>query len=135
MNGDRNKQLQKLRCERVERSFAHVCETGRARRTWLRGLENNRKKVRLVVAAHNLSLILRKVLGSGKPRAFANLRGLLFGPFSDLLLATRRLYRSIIASSSINRLHLCGHRFTLNFTTAAIQVPEATLFNGLLCGR
>ena len=54
LQGDRNKRLQKLRCERVERSFAHVCETGRARRTWQRGLENNRKKVRLTVAAHNL---------------------------------------------------------------------------------
>ena len=33
LKGDRNKRLQKLRCERVERSFAHVCETGGARRT------------------------------------------------------------------------------------------------------
>jgi len=55
LKGDCNKCLQKLRSERVERSFAHVCETGGARRTWLRGLENNRKKVRLVVATHNYS--------------------------------------------------------------------------------
>ena len=77
LKGDRNKRLQKLRSERVERSFAHVCETGGARRTSLRGLENNRKKVRLVVAAHNLGLILRKLLGSGKPREFAGFPGLL----------------------------------------------------------
>jgi transposase len=37
--GARGKQLQRLRSERVERSFAHVCETGGARRTWLCGLD------------------------------------------------------------------------------------------------
>ena len=82
--GERNKRLQTLRCERVERSFAHVCETGGGRRTWLRGLENNRKQADLRVAAHNLGLILRKRLGSGKPRELAGLFGLLVAPFSAL---------------------------------------------------
>ncbi len=102
---DRNKRLQKLRSERVERSFAHVCETGGARRTWLRGLENNRKKVRLTVAAHNLGLILRKLLGSGKPREFAGLRGLLFSVFSTVQIATRRCHRLISSASSFHRLY------------------------------
>ena len=35
MRGDRGKRLQKRRSELAERSFAHVCETGGARRTWL----------------------------------------------------------------------------------------------------
>ena len=82
--GERNKRLQKLRCERTERSFAHVCETGGGRRTQLRGLENNRKQADLRVAAHNLGLILRKLLGSGKPREFAGLFGLLLAMFSAL---------------------------------------------------
>jgi transposase len=120
LKGDRNKQLQKLRCERVERSFAHVCETGGARRTWLRGLENNRKKVRLVVAAHNLGLILRKLLGSGKPREFANLRGLLFWPFYAIDELIRRLYRATIAPDSINRHYRRRHHVQLNVTAAAI---------------
>ena len=120
LKGDRNKRLQKLRCERVERSFAHVCETGGARRTWLRGLEKNRKKVRLVVAAHNLGLILRKLLGSGKPRELANLRGLLFWQFSAIDELTRRLYRATIAPYSINHLdHRCRH-VQFNITAAAI---------------
>jgi transposase len=120
LKGDRNKRLQKLRCERVERSFAHVCETGGARRTWLRGLEKNRKKVRLVVAAHNLGLILRKLLGSGKPRQLANLRGLLFWQFSAIDELTRRLYRATIAPYSINHLdHRCRH-VQFNITAAAI---------------
>jgi transposase len=62
--------------ERVERSFAHVCETGGARRTWLRGLETINKRYRLTVAAHNLGLILRRLFGTGKPREFVALRAL-----------------------------------------------------------
>lgn len=64
------KRLQRKRSELVERSFAHVCDTGGGRRTWLRGLENVRKRHLLLAAAHNLGLILRKLLGAGKPRAF-----------------------------------------------------------------
>lgn len=67
------KQLQRLRSELVERSFAHVCDTGGGRRSWLRGLENVRKRHLLAAAAHNLGLILRKLLGAGKPRAYHDL--------------------------------------------------------------
>jgi transposase len=64
------KRLQRLRSERVERSFAHVCDTGGGRRSWLRGIENVRKRHLMAAAAHNLALILRKLLGAGKPRAY-----------------------------------------------------------------
>lgn len=110
LNGNRNKRLQTLRCERVERSFAHVCETGGARRTWLRGLENNRKKVRLTVAAHNLSLILRKLLGSGKPREFAGFPGLLISMFSPLQAALKRSQRLLSRTNPFHRLHDQQHR-------------------------
>jgi hypothetical protein len=66
--GDRGKALHRKRSELVERSFAHVCETGGARRCWLRGLEKIRKRYLLAAAAHNLGLILRKAFGMGKPR-------------------------------------------------------------------
>lgn len=64
----KGKALQKHRCEKVERSFAHMCETGGARRTWLRGLEKINKRYLMVAAGHNLGLILRSLFGSGKPR-------------------------------------------------------------------
>ena len=38
VKGRRSKRLQRLRSEYVERSFAHLCETGGARRSWLCGL-------------------------------------------------------------------------------------------------
>jgi len=66
--GDRGKQLQRLRSEMVERTFAHMCETGGARRTWLRGLESVNKRYLLSAAAHNLGLMMRKLFGMGTPR-------------------------------------------------------------------
>lgn len=65
------KALQRLRSERAERSFAHVCETGGARRTWLHGLAKTRKRYLATAMAHNLGLVMRKLFGIGKPRAFA----------------------------------------------------------------
>ena len=67
--GPRGKRLQKLRSERVERSFAHVCETGGGRRTWLRGLANVSKRYLLQVAAHNLGIVMRRLFGVGTPRS------------------------------------------------------------------
>lgn len=74
--GDRGKALHRRRSEFVERSFAHVCETGGARRCWLRGLRKVRKRYLMVVAAHNLGLILRKAFGMGKPRSARGASGL-----------------------------------------------------------
>ena len=60
--------FQRLRSEQVERSFVHVCETGRARRSWLRGLANVSKRYLITVATHKLGLVMRKLFGIGKPR-------------------------------------------------------------------
>ena len=67
VRGAHSKRLQRLRSELTERSFAHVCETGGARRTWLRGLDQVRKRYLIQVAARNLGLILRKLFGIGTP--------------------------------------------------------------------
>lgn len=85
--GSRGKSLQRRRSEVVERSFAHVCETGGARRTWLRGLTKLTKRYQLQTAAHNLGLILRQLLGAAKPRAFA-------ACFTVLHTLTRALHAS-----------------------------------------
>jgi transposase len=68
VKGARSKRLQRLRSERVERSFAHVCETGGARRCWLIGLAKVTKRYLLQAVARNLGLILRKLFGMGTPR-------------------------------------------------------------------
>lgn len=64
----KSKQLQRARSEQCERSFAHVCDTGGQRRTWLRGLIDVTKRYLIAVAGHNLSQIMRKLFGCGKPR-------------------------------------------------------------------
>jgi transposase len=76
VQGARSKRLQKKRSELVERSFAHVCETGGGRRTWLRGLANVTKRYLAQVAAHNLGLLMRKLFGVGKPRTLQGSGGL-----------------------------------------------------------
>ena len=65
----KGKRLGRLRSERVERSFAHVCDTGGSRRSWLRELEEVAKRYRIAAAAHNLARIMRLLFGIGKPRS------------------------------------------------------------------
>ena len=71
LRGERGKRLSRLRGERVERSFAHLYETGRMRRTHLRSHEHILKRLLLHGGAFNLSLLLRKELGAGTPRGLA----------------------------------------------------------------
>jgi transposase len=90
VRGARGKRLQKLRSELAERSFAHLYETGGMRRVYLRGRSNILKRLLVHAAGFNLSLLLRKTLGVGKPR---RLQGLctrlvaLFGAYYALLAA------------------------------------------------
>ena len=72
--GNRGKQLSRLRSELTERSFAHVCDTGRARRTWLRGLVGVTKRHLMMVAARNLPVIIQALCGFGSPKALQGLR-------------------------------------------------------------
>ncbi len=68
VRGARSKRLQKKRGELTEHSFAHLYETGAMRRVHLRGRDNILKRVLIHAAGFNLALIMRKVLGTGKPR-------------------------------------------------------------------
>lgn len=65
---EKNKRLQRLRSERVERSFAHVCETGGMRRQWLRGIEKVRKRYLIAAVTHNLGVLMRTLFNMGTPR-------------------------------------------------------------------
>lgn len=65
---ERGKRFQRWRSEKVERSFAHVCETGGGRRSWIRGLLEVSKRYLMQVAGHNLGVIMRKLFGIGTPR-------------------------------------------------------------------
>lgn len=85
--GRRGRKLQRLRSERLERSFAHVCQTGGARRTWLTGIENVRKRYLISAAAHNLGLLMRALFKMGTPRGLQQFKTDLEGVVSSLGLA------------------------------------------------
>ncbi len=84
IRGERGKQLLRRRGELLERTFAHVYDTGGMRRTHLRGHQNILKRLLLHVAAFNLSLILRRDAGAGTPRGLQALRNRLFFTFYAL---------------------------------------------------
>ena len=67
----KGKALQRKRGELLERTFAHICETGAARRTRLRGKGNVAKRYLMQAAAANLGLVMRSLIGSGTPRGLA----------------------------------------------------------------
>ena len=75
MKRSKGKALQRRRSEVVERTFAHICETGGSRRSHLRGLVNVTKRYVIAAAAHNLGRILRRLTGVGKPKALQGAGG------------------------------------------------------------
>ena len=67
------KALMRRRGELVERSFAHLYDTGGMRRVHLRGKNNIAKRALIQAAAFILSLILRQMLRVGTARQAAGL--------------------------------------------------------------
>jgi len=71
----KSKKLQRKRSEFCERTFAHVCDSGGMRRSWLRGLVDVTKRYLVAAAAHNLGRIMRALFGIGKPRTLQGAGG------------------------------------------------------------
>lgn len=69
----RGKELLRKRGELVERPFAHCYETGRLRRTHLRGHAKILKRLLIHVAGCNLALVMRTRFGYGTPRGLQGL--------------------------------------------------------------
>jgi len=68
IRGERGRKLLRQRGEKVERSFAHLYESGAMRRTHLRRHANILKRLLIHAAAFNLGLIMRSITGTGTPR-------------------------------------------------------------------
>jgi transposase len=95
IRGERGKRLLRKRGELIERSFAHVLETGGMRRVHLRGRINVLKRMLVQVGGFNLSLVMRKLIGKGTPRG---LQGLFLRIFSTLMVLwtmVSRVWRQI----------------------------------------
>src|SRR5258705_9924161 len=74
VGGPRGKRLMRRRGEYVERTFAHVYDTGGLRRIHLRGHPNILKRLIVHAGAFNLGLLMRHVIGRGTPRGLQGRR-------------------------------------------------------------
>ena len=92
MSRTKEKDLQRQRSENVERSFAHICEIGGARRTWLRGIEKINKRYQIVAAARNLGLLMLKAFGIGKQRSLQGGLEAYWTGFWACLMVLKSLY-------------------------------------------
>ncbi|WP_145283642.1 transposase [Pirellulimonas nuda] len=107
----KNKRLQRLRSERVERSFAHVCDTGGSRRTWLRGIDKVRKRLLTSALVRNLGLVMRKLFGIGTPRGLpgeGGSAGLM--QLAWLLIAALLSSWDAPSTRSTRGINFCGRR-------------------------
>jgi len=74
VRGTRGRQLMRRRGETIERSFAHLYDTGGLRRTYLRGHQNILKRLLVHASAFNLGVLMRKTFGRGTPRGLQGRR-------------------------------------------------------------
>ena len=93
IRGDRGKALLRKRGELLERPFAHALDTGGMRRTHLRGHTNILKRLLVHVAGTNMSLLMRKLFGVGKPRVLQGQSALL----AALVRALLQLWATLLA--------------------------------------
>ena len=123
IRGERGKRLLRQRGEMLERSFAHMYETGGLRRVHLRRHPNILKRLLVHAAAFNLGLVMRKLLGRGTPRGLQGYEAALFLALLRLLgeVWTRKLtlarYReylqqSFSISSPVNNAFLATTKTT-----------------------
>jgi transposase len=91
IRGARGKRLLRQRGERVERSFAHMYETGALRRTHLRRHDNIIKRLMIHAGAFNLGLVMRKLSACGTPRGLQGRIDALFSRLHALFFVLRNI--------------------------------------------
>jgi transposase len=123
IRGDRGKRLLRQRGELVERSFAHMYETGGMRRVHLRGHANIIKRLLIHAGAFNLSLIMRKMLGRGTPRGFQ-------GSPNAILTLLQVIIRFLIGAAPSQNHQLMTQTVTLRGNVTPFRLPLVRLTFG-----
>ena len=98
IRGRRGRRLMRCRGERIERSFAHVYDTGGMRRTHLRGHTNILKRLLIHAGGFNLGLVMRQMIGLGTPRGLQGRLPAMITMLLVLLASVRRRFVTISAS-------------------------------------
>ena len=84
--------VMRRRGELIERSFAHVYDTGAMRRIHLRGHSNILKRLLIHAGGFNLGLVMRQVIGLGTPRGLQDRPAVVLATvLAFLSIATRRV--------------------------------------------
>jgi transposase len=120
IRGPRGRRLMRRRGERIERSFAHLYDTGGMRRTHLRGHENILKRVLIQAGGFNLGLLIRAIVGVGTPRG---LQGRLAIVIETVWVLVRVARRHFAAIGSFYRTH--GVMRAVTFPTPLAVSPSA----------
>ena len=126
IRGARGRRLMRRRGEMIERSFAHLYDTGGMRRTHLRGHTNILKRLLIHAGGFNLGLVMRQLIGLGTPRG---LQGRLATVLATLfvLLGARRCRLAAIGPShrfiAAVRDRLAPTTFLVNSSAAASCTP------------
>lgn len=109
IRGRRGRQLMRQRGERIERSFAHLYDTGGMRRTHLRGHTNILKRLLIHAGGFNLGLVMRHQFGVGTPRG---LQGRAAAVIATLWVLVGDVRHRITAMSSHRRITAVRDRLT-----------------------
>ena len=110
MRRPKGRELQRARSELTERTFAHMCETGGYRRSWLRGLQKIRKRWLIHAAARNLGVILRRLFGIGTARSLQPEGGLALRLYLACLVVLRHGIAYCAELGSHNRIARSARR-------------------------
>jgi transposase len=97
IRGQRGRRLMRQRGERIERSFAHLYDTGGMRRTHLRGHTNILKRLLIHAGGFNLGLVMRQLFGIGTPRGLQGHPATVMATLLTLLPAVGRRLVAIAA--------------------------------------
>jgi hypothetical protein len=128
IRGPRGRRLMRRRGELIERSFAHVYDTGAMRRTHLRGHSNILKRLLIHAGGFNLGLVMRQVIGLGTPRGLQDCPAVVLATVLAFLSVAARRVAAIW--SSHRRLAAMRGRVTIPTMLVISSSAEATCTTG-----
>jgi transposase len=127
IRGRRGRRLMRQRGERVERSFAHLYDTGGMRRTHLRGHTNILKRLLIHAGAFNLGLVMRHLIGTGTPRG---LQGYPATVVAALWVLLRWAGRQLVAIAAWQPPMVAVRRLTLPIANVVNSSAATTYATG-----
>jgi hypothetical protein len=113
------------RGERIERSFAHLYDTGGMRRTHLRGHTNILKRLLIHAGGFNLGLVMRHLIGIGTPRG---LQGRVAAVIATLLVLIRAIRHRIAATSASHRPFSAVRGWRTSLPTSPVDSSAAATY-------